>query len=52
MPQSFHGFQQERGRDLTFNHNGTQHLELELYLGPLYKVLSFDFKRSAGKSDE
>lgn len=51
VPQIFWGFQQERGRDLIFSHKGTEHLDLELYLGPLFKVLSFDFKRSAGKSD-
>lgn len=49
MPQSFFGFQQERGRDLTFSHKGTWHLDLELCLGLLFKVLSFDFKRSLVK---
>lgn len=52
MPQGFCGFQQERGSDLNFKHKWTEHLDLELYLGPLFKVLSFDSKRSDGRSDE
>lgn len=51
MLQGFCGFQQERGRDLTFDHKETQYPDLQLYSDTSFKVLSFGLKRSAGKND-